>query len=196
MGMTAHDEAKPGRGGIQIQGVHVVQHVDQHCADFRDRRQWQCPCPLLRVYIPAHGHDRSQFPQLLQNLGIPDVTGMNNQLRPAQSLHGLAAEQSVRIGNQSETIGVARHAQILKHGSCAMHLNFECLECYVLQARQKPWWDPRGEAVSSLGLETACARSWFPARRTPPRYIACRRAPGESKLRGTPWIARYGRLQA
>jgi len=78
---------------------------------------------------------------------------------PAQSLDGLAAEQSVRIGNESKAIRLVRHAQILEHSSYAMHLNFKCLEFQLLQARQKPWWDPRGESGFEPELETACARS-------------------------------------
>jgi hypothetical protein len=49
-----------------------------------------------------HGSHRGNREKFFDDLGRPDIPGMNDVFRPAQSFNGLRAQQAMRIGDDAD----------------------------------------------------------------------------------------------
>lgn len=101
MTMPINDDSKSCRLRSQIQLPKIMQHIDRHSADLHDLSRRQPPSPIRSINIPANRPHRSNFPKPFENRLIAHIPRMNNHLRPAQSLHRLGTQHSMRVRNHS-----------------------------------------------------------------------------------------------
>jgi|HubBroStandDraft_4_1064222.scaffolds.fasta_scaffold240505_1 hypothetical protein len=100
--MSAHDNLESASGWIYVQVFENVQHVDTDGTDLNDFRQRQRLSPDSRIDVSPHRYHGSQGFQSLKNPRRAHVSGVEDQVRTAQSAHGPFPQQSVRVRNQSE----------------------------------------------------------------------------------------------
>src|SRR5258708_19778068 len=75
--VTADHELKSRRLWIQIESMHIVEHINVHRSRFRHRRLWQRFSPLRGINISTHGQNGSNFPEHVQNIAIANVPRVN-----------------------------------------------------------------------------------------------------------------------
>lgn len=95
--MPADDRRKPRGGGIEIEGVPVVQHIKGVAMQRDHLGCGQVGARSVHIDIAADGGNRGNFAQLFQDPRIAHVSGVENVLDAAQSRDGLRAKQAVRI---------------------------------------------------------------------------------------------------
>jgi hypothetical protein len=95
--MPADDDVKSGCGWVQIEIVNVVKHVDVGRACFYDGCERQRGSPRFVVNVASDRNDRREKFERLEDFGLPDVPGMNNQVRAFQRSPGFVAQQAVCV---------------------------------------------------------------------------------------------------
>ena len=100
--MPAHHDFEPGHGGVDIQFVDVMQHVDLHAGHLGYRRKRQRGGPRTLVDIASHGRYRRDGTQFVQDPGFAGVPGVNDPIRPSKGLQSLFPHPSVGVRDQSE----------------------------------------------------------------------------------------------
>ena len=89
-----------GGGGIQIDLVEDVQHVDPVAGDLDRGRRRQRLGPSSVIGVAAHGRHRRDASERLEHVGPTDVAGMEDALHPGQRVQRLGTQQAVRVGDQ------------------------------------------------------------------------------------------------
>jgi hypothetical protein len=87
---------------IEVESFGVVKNIDIHGSGFRNGRFRKRQGPILGIYVSADCNDRSDFAQGIQDVGITDITRVNDQFGPAQGFYRFGAEQPVGVGNQAD----------------------------------------------------------------------------------------------
>jgi hypothetical protein len=98
--VAAHDRLEPGRGGIEIERVHVMEHIDGGAAGLRHRGLGQRFRPRAPIDISAHRDYGRDGAQSVQYFRPANVAGVYDQVRAFQRAQGLVAQQAVSIGDQ------------------------------------------------------------------------------------------------
>ncbi len=62
------------------------------------------------VNIASDGNDGGECLKSADDPGLADVAGVNDQVRPLERAHGFFAEQSVRIGDQTDAMNQTIHS--------------------------------------------------------------------------------------
>lgn len=114
--MSAHDDVKTCGNGIKIERVCVVKDVDSCGICHDDFGFGQGQRPRLRIHISPHGKNRSQIFQRFENFRIAHVARVDDQVRAFQGAQGLRAQQTVRVRNQANRLGIStfRHSGIMQ----------------------------------------------------------------------------------
>src|SRR4030095_2581249 len=102
MRMSGDDGVNTGRGGLQGQGVEVVQYVDERLAGTQHFGLAKRRCPNALVVVASHGRHRCNARQLLEDIGVADVAGVNDEVAAAHRVQGLGTQQSMRVRNQTD----------------------------------------------------------------------------------------------
>jgi hypothetical protein len=97
------DGVEPCRVGIDIKGGDVVKDVDEGFADLKDGRFGEHPGPVAAIDVAADGRDRGDARQVLQDRGITDVAGVNDEVAAAQRLDGFGAKKPMGVRDQANT---------------------------------------------------------------------------------------------
>ena len=105
MRMTADYDVDSRRRRVEVEGIEIVQHVDQGRAGVRYGGLRQIGAPCARVDISPDRYHRGKEPQFLQNPGVANVASMDDQVRALQGLHRFRAKQAVGIRNKPDNAG-------------------------------------------------------------------------------------------
>ena len=97
--MTA---AMPAAFGIQIELLHIVQHVDAVAAELDQLGGRQMAACAAFVDVAANRCHRSDFGQGGENLWISDISGVKDMFCTLQCLERFRAQQTVGIGNHAD----------------------------------------------------------------------------------------------
>jgi len=87
---------------IEIQGCEVVQDVQVKRSDGDDVGHGQRLGPRARIDVSTNGKRWRDGTKLLEDLGATHVAGMDDEIRALQRVERLRAEQSVRVGDDSD----------------------------------------------------------------------------------------------
>lgn len=82
MGVAGDNGFESGRHRIQVELLHVVEHIEMQSSDLNDLMIWQCLRPCTLVAVPANRNDLGDVPELVQNLMISDITRVDNEPGP------------------------------------------------------------------------------------------------------------------
>ncbi len=102
MGVSADNRRKPRSGGIEIQRIAVMQHVEGVTVERNHFRSGQVGASPECIDVAAYGRDRGQFPKRIQNQWVADVAGVENMVDAAQGFDRFGAQQTVGIGNHAD----------------------------------------------------------------------------------------------
>jgi hypothetical protein len=83
------DGVKPRRVRVEIEGGDVVKDVDEGVAYLEDGRLGEHPGPVRRVDVAADGRDGGDACQVIQDRGIANITGMNDEVAAAERIDSL-----------------------------------------------------------------------------------------------------------
>jgi len=87
---------------FRIKLRQIVHHVNRNSRDLDHCCLGQLSRPGNLVDIAANRGDGRDIRELLKNLGRPNVPGMNDMVRVAQSLQSLGAKQPVRVRDDAD----------------------------------------------------------------------------------------------
>ena len=103
----AVDDRRELRGfRLQVEFLKTVQHVNGYFADLKHIRRRNFLHPRAVINIAAHGSQRRDGCQLVENLRIADVTGMNDVIGSLQSGESFWAEQAMSIRDHADDHGL------------------------------------------------------------------------------------------
>jgi len=94
-----------GGFGLEVELGQVVQHIDRDADDDEGFALRQFVRPHAFINVAAHGRDRRDRPQPVQDVGCAHVSGMNNVLHSTQNFKRLGPKQAVRVGNNADECG-------------------------------------------------------------------------------------------
>ncbi len=97
VGMAADDDAETGCGRIYFKFFYVVDDIDADFSNFDDRRFGKPARPTTLIVISSDSDDGSDRFQGLDHLGLPDIPGMDDQIRTLKSLKRLRPKQTVSV---------------------------------------------------------------------------------------------------
>lgn len=86
---------------LQIQLPNIVQHINRDAADLENVSFGQCAGPGSFVDVAADCRELRNCPQLIENLGLANIPGVDDVVRAVQGLHRLGTKQAVRVGNDA-----------------------------------------------------------------------------------------------
>jgi len=99
MRVPAHDDVESGHGGIEIQLVDIMEHIEENWAGFGDRSRRQGLRPGSLIDIAADGDHRGHGFKGGNDFGLADIAGMNDQIRSLECAQGFLAEHTMRVGD-------------------------------------------------------------------------------------------------
>jgi len=88
---------------FEIELSQVMQDVDRDAPEFDDLSLWQFARPRTLVDVAADRGQWSKSGELLENLRIADIPGVNDVLRPAERLKSFRSKQAVGIGDDADS---------------------------------------------------------------------------------------------
>jgi hypothetical protein len=91
--------------GFQVQLRQVVQHIDGNAAQFNDLRFGEFARPRSFVDVASDGGYGRKRSELLENLRLSDVSGVNNVIAPTQCRERLGTKQAVSVGDNADPDG-------------------------------------------------------------------------------------------
>jgi len=100
--MAADDDAKTGGGWINIKPFYVVDDVDSDFSNFNNRCFRKPARPPALVIVSSNRNDWSDRLENPDNFGLPDVTGMDDQIGAPKGLKRLRPEQAVSVGDNAD----------------------------------------------------------------------------------------------
>src|SRR5579859_5210857 len=100
--MPVDDCGKARARGIEVELLHIMQKVDADSSYFEDICRRQGFGPSCGVDISADRCDRSDPFQFTENLGVTDISGMNDGFGAAQSCERFGAKQPMGIGDNAD----------------------------------------------------------------------------------------------
>jgi hypothetical protein len=102
VGMPGNDHIDAG-AGIDLQRLQVVQNVDRLSRQAHEFGAGVFPGPVAAVDVSTDGGDGRDPAKRVDDLGMPDVAGVNDVIDARQASFRLGPQQAVRIRNDSNT---------------------------------------------------------------------------------------------
>ena len=99
--VAADHDLKTCRGGVEVEVVDIVQHVDSDAVRLRDCRGWQRIRPGVVVYVPSDCYYRGQSLQGFQDFRFAYVACMDDEAGTFERADGFGAQQTVRVGDET-----------------------------------------------------------------------------------------------
>ena len=100
--MTAYHDMKLGGFRVQVESLNIVQYVNVDASRFGYGGFRERLSPDRGIDVAANGYHWSNVREGFQYAWVAHVTGVNDQVRAAQSLQGFRAQQAVSVGDQSD----------------------------------------------------------------------------------------------
>jgi hypothetical protein len=82
---------------LDVELRKIVDDVDERASDSNYLSFRQMGCPSLRVIIASDGDERRQGSKLVENLGRPDVSTMNNVIAADRERPRVSPHEPVRV---------------------------------------------------------------------------------------------------
>src|SRR5882762_7319100 len=86
-----------------------MQHVELKPADLDMDRHWECARPMRLVHVPTDDERGRQVAKRIDHFGSPDVTGVDDEVRPPERRDRLWPKQSVGIRDYPNEDFVSEH---------------------------------------------------------------------------------------
>ena len=103
--MAENDDVEVGGFGVQVERVPVVEDIEVYRSDLDYFGLGQVGCPGGCVHISANGMDGGDFGELIQDIWIADVAGMDDDLDALEGFEGFGAEEAVGVGEDADEMG-------------------------------------------------------------------------------------------
>ena len=87
---------------FQVEFLKIVQHVDGYFADLKNIRGRNFLCPCAVINVAAHGGQWRNRGQLVENLRIADVPGMNDVIGSLQCGESFRTQQAMSVGDHAD----------------------------------------------------------------------------------------------
>src|SRR5947207_13106978 len=91
MRMAADDDMKTSGDRIQVEGVQIMQDIEENLPSFRNGCFWEGAGPVGSIHISTHGDNGRKLSQSGENFRLAHIAGMENQLRTTQGQIGRAS---------------------------------------------------------------------------------------------------------
>jgi len=88
---------------VEVKLREIVQDIDQDIVDAKYLGLRNRIGPRTFVIVSSHDRDRSQSPELLEHLGIPNIAGVNNTVAAAKKPDCLWPQETVGVRNKANT---------------------------------------------------------------------------------------------
>ncbi|HKN25627.1 MAG TPA: hypothetical protein VJX72_12335 [Candidatus Acidoferrum sp.] len=95
--MSTDDEVEFGGIRAQVQFAQIVQNVKARAVRLDDRGGRELLGPGSDIHVSTHSEDRRNALQLSQNVGLPNVASVDNQIDAVQRSFCLRPEQAMSI---------------------------------------------------------------------------------------------------
>ena len=82
-----------------------MKDVDRDILEFDYCGKWNHTGPRFGVHVAANGEDGCDGFELIEDLGVADVTGVNDGLGVLECREGFRTEKSVSVGDDAEEKG-------------------------------------------------------------------------------------------
>jgi len=76
--VTADDKAEPRGSRIQVELFQVVEEVNRNVLNFDNLAEREVRGPGFGIHVAAHGEDRSNGLQLIEDVRLADVSGVKD----------------------------------------------------------------------------------------------------------------------
>ena len=103
--VAADDDVKAGSFGVEVELFKVVEDVDRDILEFDYSGKRNGTGPGFGVHVAANGEDGCDGFELIQDLGVADVTCVNDGLGVCECREGFRTEESVSVGDDAEEKG-------------------------------------------------------------------------------------------
>lgn len=80
MAMSINHRAESRHFGFEIKLIEIVQYINRNSTEFNDLRLRQLSRPDTLVDVSTNGGHRRDLRELLKNLGIADISSVNDPL--------------------------------------------------------------------------------------------------------------------
>ena len=107
VGMTIYNSVKACCGGIYVQFICIMKHVEQEFSDLDNLCFREVVCPSAHVHVSSHSIDRTNRSQSFKYLKLPDVARMNNQVGTFESFDCLRSQETVRVRDDTNEIVIS-----------------------------------------------------------------------------------------
>src|SRR2546423_5365788 len=131
MSVTIHDHlclvARCQLRGGGAADLVAVAHVNAQPGNIQYDLLGECGI-AGRIDVAENGLDRRDRVQLVENLGSADITSVKNELHSVECIVNAGANETVRIGNESQDVRVGRshyHFYILGVLCCGYDWRFD-----------------------------------------------------------------------
>ena len=98
---------------LQVEILQHVQNVKRDAAHFKNTRSRNLSRPSVDIHIPTHRSHRRNLRELLEDVAVADVTGVNDVVRSPERSNRFRSKQSVGIGDDAN----ADHEGLVCHES-------------------------------------------------------------------------------
>ena len=122
--MAGNDDCESGCLWLQVKLCQVMQHVNGNAGKFDDSSLREFPSPCTFIDVATNCCEGSNGPQLVENLRVADVAGVNDVFRSSQRLNGFGTKQAVRVGDDADEYGVSQFSVLSSQSvpACAHQL--------------------------------------------------------------------------
>ena len=107
--MARDDNAESGGFGIEVEVTDIVHDVDRNPADFNLLGRLNRISPHSEIIVAAHGDNRRDPAQLIQNLRTANIAGVQDLIDTGKRAHCLRPHEVVGVGNQADFMGFVEH---------------------------------------------------------------------------------------
>jgi hypothetical protein len=107
--MPRDDNAESGGFGIKVEVADIVHAVDRNPADFNSFGRLNRVSPHSEIIVAAHGDNRRDSAQLIQNLRTANIAGVQDVIDSGKRAYCLRTHEVVGVGNQADFKGFVGH---------------------------------------------------------------------------------------
>jgi hypothetical protein len=100
--VAVENRRKPGRGGVEVQGLHIVQHVEVVALKQEDLCFGQTAAGPGAIDVAADGGDGRDGGERLEDFRIADIAKMKDAFDAVERRQDFRAKESVGIADDTQ----------------------------------------------------------------------------------------------
>ena len=97
MGVAMDHSPEAGCGRVEIKLAHIMKDIKPGFLELNCFERPECPGPGSDIDVSSNRNDGRYFSQGLKDLRLPNISGMDNQVRAFQGIDCLRPDQAMRI---------------------------------------------------------------------------------------------------